>query len=153
MEQYPLDKERIYFSSDVLTLECEEGPVTRKISDWLQTDPVRIHKMVTLEKSLQVDQNEVFIPLVSKLRRADFEYYKRITGLNILIDFPGFPSEIKAKIPFDTEPVAFYKWWRKNKNEHRVHLSRLNQYKLFSMVYKTDPKVILKKDIDFIKSF
>ncbi len=153
MEIYPLDANKVYLSGDFLTLECEEGPVTLKIGEWLLKDPVRIHKMVVKEKSIQVDQFEVFAPLVSKLRRADYEYYKRITGLKMLIDFPGYPAEIQAKIPFDTDPVGFYKWWRKNKNEHRVYLSPAYQYQLFQKVSKIEPKVMLKKDIDYIKNF
>ena len=153
MDLYPLDSEKIYFSSDSLTLECEEGPVTLKIGEWLQRDPVRIHKMVVKEKALQVDQMEVFAPLVSKLRRADYEYYRRITGLKMVIDFPGFSSEVEAKIPYDTDPIAFYKWWRKGKNEHRVYLSPAYQFKLFQKVSAMEPKVMLKKDIDFVKNF
>ena len=153
MDCYPPEKERIYISSDLLTLDCEEGPVTLKISEWLLKDPVRIHKLIVKDKAIQVDQYEVMNPLVSKLRRADFEYYKRITGLKMPVDFPGYPSDIPAKIPFDTDPVAFYKWWRKGKNEHRVYLSPAYQFMLFQRVSKTDPKVMLKKDIDYVKTF
>ena len=153
METFPLDKEKIYFSSDYLTLDCEDGPVTGKISEWLQRDPVRIHKLVVKDKLLQVDQMEVFGPLVSKLRRADFDYYRRITGLKMMIDFPGFPSEIEARIPYDTDPIAFYKRWRKGKNESKVYLSPAYQFKLFQKVSKMEPKVMLKKDLDFVKNF
>ena len=153
METFPLDKEKIYFSSDYLTLDCEDGPVTGKISEWLQRDPVRIHKLVVKDKLLQVDQMEVFGPLVSKLRRADFDYYRRITGLKMMIDLPGFPSEIEARIPYDTDPIAFYKWWRKGKNESKVYLSPAYQFKLFQKVSKMEPKVMLKKDLDFVKNF
>lgn len=148
-----MDSEKIYFSSDYLTLECEEGPVSLKIGEWLLKDPVRIHKMVVKEKTLKVDQLEVFGPLVSKLRRADYEYYRRITGLKMVIDFPGYSSEVEAKIPYDTDPIAFYKWWRKGKNEHRVYLSPAYQFKLFQKVSVMEPKVMLKKDIDFVKNF
>ena len=153
MDLYPLDTEKIYFSSDLLTLDCEDGPVTLKIAEWLQRDPVRIHKMVVKEKALQVDAMEVFAPLVSKLRRADFDYYRRITGLKMMIDFPGFPSEIEARIPYDTDPIAFYKWWRKGKNESKVYLSPAYQFKLFQKVSKMEPKVMLKKDLEFVKTF
>ena len=81
MDTYPPILDKIYLSQDLLTLDCEEGPVTLKIGEWVVKDPVRIHKMIVKEKALQVDQYEVMLPLVSKLRRADFEYYKRITGL------------------------------------------------------------------------
>ena len=79
MEIYPLDSEKIYFSSDMLTLDTEEGSISCKITEWLQRDPVRIHRMIVKEKVLQVDPMEVFNPLVSKLRRADYDYYRSIT--------------------------------------------------------------------------
>ena len=153
MENFPLEPDKIYVSSDMLTLDCEDGPVTLKMSDWLQKDPVRIHRMIVKEKRLQVDQMEVFLPLVSKLRRADYDYYKRITGLRMMIDFPGFSSEIEARIPYDTDPIAFYKWWRKGKNENKVYLSPAYQFKLFQKVSVMEPRVMLKKDIEFVKNF
>ena len=153
METYPLDPQKLYYSQDLLTLDCENGPETWKIGEWLLKDPVRIHKMVVKEKVLQVDQMEVFAPLVSKLRRADYEYYRRITGLKMLIDFPGYSSEIEARIPYDTDPIAFYKWWRKGKNEAKVYLSPAYQFKLFQKVAKMEPKVMLKKDIEYVRNF
>ena len=153
MESYPLESGKIYYSSDYLTLDGEEGPKTLKIGEWLNVDPVRIHQMVVKEKVLQVDQMEVFAPLVSKLRRADYEYYKRITGLKMMIDFPGYSSDIPAKIPYDTDPIAFYKWWRKGKHENVVYLSPAYQFKLFQKVSVMEPKIMLKKDIDFVKNF
>ena len=153
METFPLDSEKVYLSSDVLTLDCEEGPVSLSMTEWLRRDPVRIHRLIVKEKALQVDQMEVFNPLVSRLRRADYEYYRRITGLKMLIDFPGFSSEVEARIPYDTDPIAFYKWWRKGKNEQKVYLSPGYQFKLFQKVMHMEPKVMLKKDIDFVKTF
>ncbi len=153
METYPLIPGKIYYSEDYLTLDGENGPETRRIGEWLNVDPVRIHQMVIRQKVLQVDQMEVFAPLVSKLRRADYEYYKRITGLKMLIDFPGYTSEVQAKIPFDTDPIAFYKWWRKGKHEHVVYLSPAWQFILFQKVSAMEPKIMLKKDIEFVKNF
>ena len=154
METFPLDSAKTYFSEDYLTLDSPEGGImTLKIGEWLNTDPVRIHRMIVKEKVLTVDQIEVFNPLVSKLRRADPLYYKKIMGLKVMIDFPGFSSDIPAKIPFDTDPIAFYKWWRKNKHEDVVYLSPANQFRLFQKVSLMEPKVMLKKDIDFVKNF
>ncbi len=154
METFPIDSAKTYFSEDYLTLDTPEGGImTLKIGEWLNTDPVRIHRMIVKEKVLTVDQIEVFNPLVSKLRRADPLYYKKIMGLKVMIDFPGFSSDIPAKIPFDTDPIAFYKWWRKNKHEDVVYLSPGNQFRLFQKVSLMEPKVMLKKDIDFVKNF
>ena len=85
-QQYPLDPEKVYFSMDELTLETEDGPVTLKMGAWLNFDPVRIHKMIVMEKVLQVDTIEVLNPLLSKLRKADPDYFKRIMGLKLIID-------------------------------------------------------------------
>ncbi|MBQ0144758.1 MAG: hypothetical protein MJY86_08755 [Bacteroidales bacterium] len=138
---------------DELTLDTEEGPVTLRLGAWLNYDPVRIHRMIVREKTIQVDQLEVYNPLMSKLRRADPQYYRQFMGLNVVIDFPGYTSEILAKIPFENDPVTFYKWWRKGKHEDKVYLSKANQFRLFQKVSLMDPKVMLKKDLEFVKSF
>lgn len=151
MEVFELDSEKTYLSTDSLTLETADGPVTLMLGEWLNTDPVRIHRMIIKEKTLKVDQYEVFLPLVSKLRRADPDYYKRIMGLKLMIDFPGYSSSIEAKIPYDTDPVGFYKWWRKGKHEDKIYLSLGNTIRLFQKVSVMDPKVMLKKDMDFLR--
>ena len=150
-QTYPLDSEKVYLSTDELTLETDEGEKTLKVGAWLNYDPVRIHKMIIKEKVLQVDTLEVLNPLISKLRRADPEYYKRFMGLNLIIDYPGYSNGIKASIPFDNDPVGFYKWWRKGKHENKVHLSLGNQIRLFQKVALMDRKVILKKDLEILR--
>ena len=146
-----IDPEKVYYSTDELTLDTEDGPQTLKLGVWLNVVPVRIHKMIVREKVLQVDTMEVLNPLVSKLRRADPEYYKKFMGLRLVIDYPGFSSGILAKIPFENDPVGFYKWWRKGKHEDKVYLSLGNQFRLFQKVAMMDPKMILKKDLEILK--
>lgn len=146
-----LDPEKVYISTDELTLDTEEGPKTLKLGVWLNVDPVRIHKLIVKEKALKVDEMEVFNPLISKLRRADPEYYKKIMGLRLVIDYPGYGTGILASIPFENDPVGFYKWWRKGKHEDKVHLSLGNQVRLFQKVAMMEPKLILKKDLEILK--
>lgn len=150
-ENFPLDPAKVYFSMDELTLDTEEGPKTYRLGAWLNVDPVRIHKLIVKEKTLQVDTLEVLNPLVSKLRRADPDYYKRYMGLQLIIDYPGYSSGILAKIPYENDPVGFYKWWRKGKHEDKVYLSLGNRVRLFQKVSMMDPKMILKKDLEIIK--
>ena len=146
-----LDTEKIYLSTDELTLDTEEGPRTLKLGVWINVDPVRIHRMIVRDKVLHVDEFEVLNPLVSKLRRADPQYYKKFMGLRLVIDFPGYGTGIVAKIPFENDPVGFYRWWRKGKHEDKVYLSPANQVRLFQKVYMMDPKMILKKDLELLK--
>ena len=150
-EQFPLDPNKVYYSMDELTLDTDQGPVTLKMGVWLNVDPVRIHRLIVREKVLQVDDFEVLNPLVSKLRRADPEYYKRFMGLKLVIDYPGYGNGIQASIPFENDPVGFYKWWRKGKHEDKVYLSLANQIRLFQKVNMMDPKMILKKDLEILK--
>lgn len=151
-EAYPLDPEKVYFSSDELTLETDEGPQTFKLGAWLNVDPVRIHKLIVRDKVLQVDTIEVLNPLVSKLRRADPDYYKKYMGLRLVVDYPGYSTGILAKIPFENDPVGFYKWWRKGKHEDKVYLSLGHRVQLFQKVALMDPKMILKKDLELIRT-
>ena len=148
---YPLDKEKIYTSSDPLTLETDGVPMTLKMGAWLNEDPVRIHKMIVREKTLQVDTFEVLNPLVSKLRKSDPDYYKKFMGLQLVIDYPGYSAGIKAKIPFENDPVGFYRWWRKGKHEEKVYLSLGYQVMLSQKVALLDPKVMLKKDFEMVR--
>lgn len=150
-EFFPLDPEKVYFSMDELTLDTEDGPRTLRLGAWLNFDPVRIHRMIIKEKVLQVDTMEVLNPLESKLRRADPEYYKRFMGLKLVIDYPGYSTGILARIPFENDPVGFYKWWRKGKHEDKVFLSLGNRIILFQKVAMMDPKMILKKDLELIR--
>lgn len=150
-EIFPLDPEKVYFSMDELTLEDEDGSKTMKLGAWINFDPVRIHKMIVREKILRVDEIEVLNPLQSKLRRADPDYFKRFMGLNLVIDFPGYGAGIVARIPYENDPVGFYKWWRKGKHEDKVHLSLGWQIKLFQKVSMMDPKMILRKDLDMVR--
>ncbi|MCQ2170303.1 MAG: hypothetical protein MJY48_01935 [Bacteroidales bacterium] len=148
---YPLDSEKTYFSMDYLTLEDENGSKTLRLGAWLNEDPVRIHKMIIREKILQVDEIEVLNPLLSKLRRADPDYFKRFMGLSLVIDYPGFGTGIVARIPYENDPVGFYKWWRKGKHEDKVHLSLGWQIKLFQKVNQMDSRMLLKKDLELLK--
>ena len=149
--QYPLDPGKVYFSMDELTLDTEEGPKTLRMGAWLNYDPVRIHKMIVRDKVLQVDTLEVLNPLVSKLRRDDTDYFKKFMGLRLVIDYPGYSSGILAKIPFENDPVGFYKWWRKGKHEDKVYLSLGNQVRLFQKVSMMEPRMILKKDLEILR--
>ena len=72
-------------------------------------------------------------------------------GLRLVIDYPGYGTGILAKIPYENDPVGFYKWWRKGKHEDKVYLNLGNQIRLFQKVLMMEPKMILKKDLEILK--
>ena len=139
-------------SADELTLTTDAGEITRKMGEWVALEPVMIHRMIVREKVLKVDEFELLRPLESKLRKADPDYYKRFVGLKLVIDYPGYSNGIVARIPYENDPVGFYKWWRKGAHEDKVFLSLAWQIKLFQKVALMDPKMLLKKDYDILRS-
>ena len=152
VQSYPLDPEKVYMSADELTLNTDSGEITRKMGEWVALEPVMIHRMIVREKVLKVDEFELLRPLESKLRKADPDYYKRFVGLKLVIDYPGYSNGIVARIPYENDPVGFYKWWRKGAHEDKVFLSLAWQIKLFQKVALMDPKMLLKKDYDILRS-
>ena len=152
VQSYPLDPEKVYMSADELTLTTDAGEVTRRMGEWVALEPVMIHRMIVREKTLKVDEFELLRPLESKLRKADPDYYKRFVGLKLVIDYPGYSNGIVARIPYENDPVGFYKWWRKGAHEDKVFLSLAWQIKLFQKVALMDPKMLLKKDYDILRS-
>lgn len=72
-------------------------------------------------------------------------------GLSLIIDFPGYSTGIKASIPFENDPIGFYKWWRRGKHEDKVHLSAGNRIRLFQKVAMMDRKVMLKQDMEELR--
>ncbi|MBO4595596.1 MAG: hypothetical protein J5632_03185 [Bacteroidales bacterium] len=152
VQSYPLDPEKVYMSADELTLTTDAGEITRKMGEWVALEPVMIHRMIVREKVLKVDEFELLRPLESKLRKADPDYYKRFVGLKLVIDYPGYSNGIVARIPYENDPVGFYKWWRKGAHEDKVFLSLAWQIKLFQKVALMDPKMLLKKDYDILRS-
>ena len=72
-------------------------------------------------------------------------------GLSLVVDFPGYGTGVVARIPYENDPVGFYKWWRRGKHEDKVHLSLGWQVKLFQKVLQMEPRLLLKKDLEILK--
>lgn len=135
---------RVYKSDDLITIDGQ----TKRISKWLLDDPMELDK--TRRKfNLSMDR-EVFKILMSKLRKNYFSYYRDTLGLNIKIEFPGYDSEVIAKIPYETNPVQFYKWWRKN--EGSVTMTWSEKVNLFLRVDNENSKALIKKHKEILTS-
>ena len=55
---------------------------------------------------------------------------------------------MKASIPYSTDPVRFYNWWKTNRP---VYLSPQEKINLFTKVYKLNPRVLSKRDLKILK--
>lgn len=132
------NSESFYNSSNLLTIENEEGPKTMKISEWLTSDPVALDK-VRKEFKLKID-SKIFEILVSKLKAYHFEYFKNSLGLNMKIEFKGYDYPVKASILYMDKPVEFYKWWCDNKDQ--VLMTFQEKLTLFDKVYNLKPNLL-----------
>ena len=61
----------------------------------------------------------------------------------------GFPTEVKAFVPYNEAPVQFYKWWLKN--QEKVVMSFAEKIKLFRTVDRLDSKALIKAHKELIQ--
>lgn len=127
-----------YNSTRLLTLEIENQKNTMKISDWIVKQPIIFHQaLIKYELSItREDYDNLFI----KLKKNHKEYYKKIMGLNILINLKKNNNLIKAVVPYKDNPVEFYKWWCENQDQ--VTMKFQEKLILFDKVFMQKPNVL-----------
>lgn len=130
-------KGKKYNSNDMLTIDG----VTHRVEKWLIVDPIELDK-VRRKFNLSIDK-EIYTILMSKLKNNYFPYYRDNMGLKLKIEFPGYDQPIMASNVYKSEPIKFYKWWRKN--DDKVAMSKKELLELFIRVYEIDPNVLIKK--------
>jgi hypothetical protein len=131
-------KDQFYKSSDLLTIETEEGIETKNVSQWLNENPV-LFDMTRKKHDIKIDKT-VFEILVSRLRANHVDYFKKSLGLNFRIEFNGYPGLVKAIVPFKDQPLNFYKWWIENPNE--IYVDFKSKIELINKVYTINPRVL-----------
>lgn len=132
------NSESFYNSTNLLTIENEQGIRTMKISEWLVQDPVSFHTVFQKHK-LKID-GKIFEILVSKLKANHFEHFRDSLGLSMRIDFKGYEKQVKASSPYTEKPVEFYKWWCDNKDQ--VTMKFQEKLILFDKVFMQKPTVL-----------
>lgn len=126
-----------YYSPDnLITL----GQRTMKLSKWVTEDPVLLHRNIVMH-GIQIDK-EYYKVLMSKLMVNHKDYYRDFMGLKLRIDFPKY-GMVMASMPYNTDPVNFYKWWKTH--SHDVSLTKDEILTLFLNVERNNPKALLKK--------
>lgn len=128
-----------YTQSTLLTIETDKGKVTHKISEWLKKNPVLLDQVRT-KHNLKFS-SEVFRIMVSKVRQ-NTSYFTESRGLNVRIEFKGYPGIVQASLPYKDKPVEFYKWWCKN--EDKVYMTIAEKIQLFIRVKALKPDALLK---------
>ncbi len=128
-----------YTQSTLLTIETDKGKVTHKISEWLKKNPILLDQ-VRAKYNLKFS-SEVFRIMVSKVRQ-NTSYFAESRGLNVRIEFKGYPGLVQASLPYKDKPVEFYKWWCKN--EDKVYMTIAEKIQLFIRVKALKPDALLK---------
>lgn len=128
-----------YTQSTLLTIETDKGKVAHKISEWLKKNPVLLDQVRT-KHNLKFS-SEVFRIMVSKVRQ-NTSYFTESRGLNVRIEFKGYPGIVQASLPYKDKPVEFYKWWCKN--EDKVYMTIAEKIQLFIRVKALKPDALLK---------
>ena len=136
LQEFKIRPGGYYAPDNFMTL----GQRTMKISKWVTEDPVMLHRNIVMYKLL-VDK-EYYRILMSKLMVNHKEYYRDFMGLKLQIDFPKY-GMVMASVPYNTDPVNFYKWWKTHSTA--VTLSKDEILNLFLNVERNNPKALLKK--------
>jgi len=144
LTNFPPRPEEQYFKESLLSIEDR----TMSVEKWVNTDPVSFD--MTRRKYRLKLTKEIYQVLMSKLRVNHREYYKDAVGLNMPIEFKGYPGTVLASIPYSNEPVAFYKWWKKPENADKVTLSKAEIIRLLVKVHQMEPKALLVKHLKMI---
>ena len=134
-------KDTFYRDGDLLTINNREVVNTMKIIEWITNDPKLLYETI-LFYNLDIEDKS-FIVLLSKLRNNDFDYYKKIMGLNIKIDFKGYDNIVKAIVPYKDVPLEFYKWWCKNAD--KIYMTYKEKIELFNKISMIAPKALKKE--------
>lgn len=131
-----------YYENNLITIDN----VTRSIGKWIKEDPVQLDK--TRRKYSLILDTDSYSLLVSKIKNNHFPYYRDIKGLSLYIEFPGYDNFVQAKIPYNLDPVKFYKWW--HKNESQVSMNKKELIELLIKVQELNEKALLKKHRDIL---
>lgn len=140
------NSESFYNSTNLLTIDNEQGIRTMKISEWLVEDPVSLHTIFQKHK-FKID-GKIFEILVSKLKANHFEHFRDSLGLNMRIDFKGYDIQVKAIVPYKDKPVEFYKWWCNNKDQ--LNITFKEKMILLDRVLFLQPNALQEEDYKII---
>lgn len=125
-----------YMPDSLLTI----GNKTMKITQWVTGNPVLLHRTV-VEYELVIDKSYYKV-LMSRLQNNHFAYYRDFMGLKLIIDYPGYDDRVQASVPYNDDPVKFYKWWKKHPD--KITMSYKEQLMLFMAVDRKNPKALNK---------
>lgn len=136
LQEFKIRPGGYYTPDNLLTI----GKRTMKLSKWIIEDPILLHRNIVIH-NIRIDKDHYKV-LMSKLMINHKEYYRDFMGLKLRIDFPKY-GMVQASVPYNTDPVSFYKWWKSNYSQ--VTLSKDELLTLFFNVYRSNPKILLKK--------
>ena len=94
-------------------------------------------------------ESDYYEVLMNRLKVKHFLYYRDFKGLRLKIDFPGYAEKVVANIPYQEDPIKFYKWWKQNSES--ITLAKKEQLELFHRVYEIKPTALLLKHLKLIQ--
>ncbi len=134
---------KFYFRDNYITI----GHTTMAVKEWLTQDPISLHRTIR-EYDIRIEKEDYKV-LMNKLSINYFPYYRDYKGLDLLIEFSGYPQKVKASVPYKEKCVEFYRWWKNNQD--KIKLTPAEKIKLFLAVYDEKPKVLLKEHRKIIR--
>lgn len=138
-----------YTLKDHLTIVIDDCNVTRTISEWIEEDPVPLHGLV-LNHDIYIDNDLVYKRLMRNIENKYPRYYTKLQGLSKRINIPGYAENTMAEVAMKEDPVRFYKWWSRNREE--VFIPLKDKIWLFNFIHTNNPDVLRIVDRRFLNS-
>ena len=141
---YPESKGEQYRMSSLLSFEYEGEWITQSMYDWYMQDPIFLEEQRTAIGFYvtQASIKRIYHRLFNSVKKENLDYLKRKMGLRFLIEFQGYSDLVSARVPYEVDPVSFYRWWVRDKS--KVHMSKVEQIVLFQKVYLMDQSILQK---------
>lgn len=137
---FPLNLSVVYSANNKLSILVDDIEQTYTIDEWISQQPL-IFAQLKHQQDFELDPHLTRI-LFERMRRIPNKE-KMFLGLELNIDFPGYPSPIPASIPYNRYPVKFYNWWLNNPLE--IRMSFKEKLKLLNKVNMLDKKALIPK--------
>lgn len=136
-----------YMPKDHLTIDVEGENVTRTIKEWIDEDPISLHKLIK-DKVIYVDSGCVYDRVMKTLEKNYTDYYNKLLGLRKMIIMPGVKEPTMAEVLMINNPVKFYKWWSTHRDE--VFIPLKDKIWLISEVSHQDSSALKVADKKFL---
>lgn len=122
-----------YYGNNLLSLKVsKETHETKRLDAWVRENSIALYDEIS-NVGFKIESKYWSI-LYNNLVNNEPEYMKSKLWLDFPIEFAGDRTKVKAKVPYNAQPVKFYKWLFKDGDGTAVKLKLTDLIRLIEIV-------------------